>query len=224
MRRILLSLVAFAVAGCNTDITDCCSLGAHPSFRIVNAFTTPVTVTMDGKLVATIPAGFIDTIPAATGNHSLALRSTTLPANLSMPFTTTAGLNTMALTRSSNGDIISSQLDDTNSVVPAGATKLRIIHLAPNAGTLQVYRTQPDYQTPIAWQVPFDYQTDISSITAPFLQSTAGTWEVHIWQTPADASGWSNAPVKVLIPLSSGEKRTILMLDKAGGGVRVQIL
>jgi hypothetical protein len=30
--------------------------------------------------------------------------------------------------------------------------------------------------------------------------------------------------VKVLIPLSSGEKRTILILDKTGGGVRTEIL
>jgi hypothetical protein len=53
------------------------------------------------------------------------------------------------LTSAANGAIGSSVLDDTNSVVPAGATKVRVLHLAPSAGTLQVYRTQPDYQQPI---------------------------------------------------------------------------
>jgi hypothetical protein len=47
---------------------------------------------------------------------------------------------------------------------------------------------------------------------------------VRIWQTPADSSGWSTAPVKVQVPLSSGEKRTIIILDAVGGGVRAQII
>jgi hypothetical protein len=218
------ALILCGVAACNTDVTTCCSLGTQPSFRIVNAFTTPVEVTVDGKVVATIAAGAIDTIAAATGDHSLALRSTSSAANLLLPLTTTAGLNTLALVRGASGDLLSSTLDDTASVVPSGATKLRVLHLAPNAGTLQVYRTQPDFQTPTSWQFPFNYQTELTGPGAPFYQSTPGTWEVRIWQTPADASGWSTAPVKVLIPLASGEKHTLLMLDKVGGGVRVEII
>ena len=111
---------------------------------------------------------------------------------------------------------------DTNSVVPPAATKVRVVHLAPNAGTLQVYRTQPDYQQPISWQFPFDYQPDPTS--ARFIQSTVGSWEIHVWQTPADASGWTNAPARVVIPLESGQKKTVLILDKPGGGVRVELL
>ena len=115
-------------------------------------------------------------------------------------------------------------LDDTGSVVPAGATKLRVLHLAPTAGVLQVYRTQTDYQQPISWQFPFTYQSQITALSAPFYQSTVGTWEVRIWQTPADASGWATAPVKVVVPLGSGEKRTIIILDQAGGGVRTEVI
>jgi hypothetical protein len=96
--------------------------------------------------------------------------------------------------------------------------------MAPNAGELQVYRTQPDYQTPISWQFPFTYQATPTSLSAPFFQSTVGTWEIRIWQTPASASGWATAPVQIVIPLASGEKKTILMLDKPGGGVRYELL
>jgi hypothetical protein len=115
-------------------------------------------------------------------------------------------------------------LDDTNSVVPPGATKVRVLHLAPNAGTLQVYRTQPDYQQPISWQLPFTYQAEPTSLSAPFYQSTVGSWDVRVWQMPADASGWASAPVKVVLPLAGGEKKTVLILDKPGGGVRVELL
>lgn len=96
--------------------------------------------------------------------------------------------------------------------------------MAPNAGELQVFRTQPDYQTPVSWQFPFTYQATPTSLSAPFYESTVGTWEIRIWQTPVGASGWATAPVQIVIPLGSGEKKTILMLDKAGGGVRYEVL
>ena len=127
---------------------------------------------------------------------------------MSQSITAAAGLlSTIAAVRGSNAALASVVLDDTNSVVPAGKTKVRVLHLAPNAGTLQVYRTQPDYQTPISWQFPFDYQAEPTSLSAPFYQSDVGTWEVRVWQTPADASGWATAPVKVVIPLASGLER-----------------
>lgn len=131
---------------------------------------------------------------------------------------------TVAAVRASDGSVTTAVLDDTGSVVPAGATKVRVLHMAPNAGVLQVYRTQPDYQTPISWQFPFTYQAQLNSLSAPFFQSTVGSWEIRIWQTPASPSGWGSAPVQIVIPLKSGEKKTVLMLDKPGGGVRYELL
>jgi hypothetical protein len=218
-------LILCGVAACdNNPMAAGGSLGGPPALRIINAFTGPVDVLVDGQVaVSGLAAGAIDTIGPSLGAHTLTLRASS--ASTSQSITTAAGaLNTVAVVRSSTGSVSSAVLDDTNSVVPSGATKLRIIHLAPNAGTLQVYRTQPDFSTPISWQFPFNYQPDPNSLSAPFVQSTVGTWEVRIWQTPADASGWSTAPVKVIVPLASGEKRTILMLDQAGGGVRVQVI
>lgn len=226
-RAGILSIVTLVgIAGCQTDsATGCCSLG-QPALRVINAYTTPVDVLIDGHVaVAAMAAGAIDTLAPSLGDHNVALRATGASTSISQSITTAAGaLNTIAVVRDGSGAVASAVLDDTNSVVPSGATKVRVIHLAPNAGTLQVYRTQPDYQTPISWQFPFNYQPNPTSLSAPFYQSTPGNWEVRIWQTPADASGWSSAPVKVVLPLSSGEKRTILMLDKVGGGVRVEVI
>ena len=143
---------------------------------------------------------------------------------MSQSITTTAALSSIVAVRSANGTVPTAVLDDTNSVVPSGATKVRVLHLAPNAGELQVFRTQPDFQQPVSWQFPFTYQAQFNSLSAPFYQSTVGSWEVRIWQAPANASGWANAPVKVVIPLGSGEKRTILILDNPAGGVRIQLI
>jgi uncharacterized protein DUF4397 len=224
--RVVPFLLLSCIAGCQSDATTGCCTTGESAIRIVNAFTTPVDVLIDGNVaVASLAAGAIDTLGPASGSHMLVLRPTGSSASVSQTITTTAGaLNTIAVVRASNGALGSAVLDDTNSVVPTGATKLRVLHLAPSAGALQVYRTQPDFQQPTQWQFPFEYQSEPTSITAPFFQSTVGSWEVRVWQAPADASGWPNAPLKIVIPLASGEKKTILILDKPGGGLRIELL
>ena len=219
-------LLLCVIAACGSDSsTACCSAG-QPSLRVVNAYTGPVDVVIDGTVaIASLGAGEIATTAPSSGSHTLVLRPTGSSTSVSQSITTVAGaLGTVAVLRGSNGAVASAVLDDTNNVVPSGATKVRVLHFAPNAGTLQVFRTQPDYQKPIAWQFPFTYQPTPTSLSAPFFQSTVGSWEVHVWQAPADSTGWANAPVKVVIPLASGEKKTVVILDKVGGGVRVELL
>ena len=214
------------IAGCGSDSPAACCTADQPALRVVNAFTSPIDVLIDGNVViASLAAGTIGTATSAAGSHALVLRPAGSGASVSQSVTTTTGaVSTIAAVRSVSGAVSSVALDDTNSIVPAGATKVRVIHFAANAGTLQVYRTQPDFQQPISWQFPFTYQPTPTSLSAPFYQSTVGSWEVRVWQTPADASGWASAPVKVVIPLASGQKKTVLILDKPGGGVRVELI
>lgn len=218
-------LLSCIVACGNEGPAACCTVG-EPALRVVNAFTTPVDVLIDGTVaIASLTAGSIGTAAPASGSHTLVLRPTGAGGSVSQSITTTTGaLNTIAAVRASNGALASAVLDDTGSVVPSGATKLRVLHLASGAGELQVYRTQPDYQQPVSWQLPFTYQAQPNELSAPFYQSTAGSWEVRIWQSPGDASGWATAPVKIVIPLKSGEKKTILILDNPGGSVRIELI
>ena len=219
-------LLATIAGGCSSDSpTECCTAGT-PSLRVINAFTSSVDVVIDGNVaIGSLAAGAIGTAAPAAGRHTLVLRPAGSSASVSQSITTSdGGLSTVAAVRSASGAVTSVALDDTNSVVPPNATKVRVLHFAPNAGTLQVYRTQPDYQTPVSWQFPFTYQAEPTSLSAPFYQSTVGSWDVRVWQTPTDASGWANAAVRVVIPLASGEKKTVVILDKAGGGVRIELL
>jgi hypothetical protein len=218
-------LLSFAAACKNDGPAACCTAGA-PALRVVNALTTPVDVLIDGTVaIQSLAAGSIATAAPAAGNHTVVLRPTGGGGTASTPITTATGaLNTIAAVRTSNGAVASAVLGDTGSIVPAGATKVRVLHLAPNAGELQVYRTQPDFQQPVSWQFPFTYQAQPNSLSAPFYQSTVGSWEVRIWKTPAGAAGWATATVKIVIPLKSGEKKTVLMLDDGAGGVRIELI
>ncbi len=229
MRKLAKAAVATCVswiAACSSDGPVVCCARPAPTLRVVNAYTGPVDVLIDGSIViGGLPAGAVDSAGVNAGARTLQLRPTGTGASVSRGITIAYGaLQTIAAVRSSTGSVESAVLDDTNSVVPEGATKVRVLHMAPNAGTLQVFRTQPDWQQPVSWQFPFDYQPEPTSLSAPFYQSTVGTWEIRIWQTPADSSGWSTAPVRVTIPLQSGHKATVLILDKDGGGVRAEVL
>lgn len=220
---LLVSLVAACDGG--TTIGICCG-GNIPALRVVNAFTGPVDVLIDGTMaIRGLAAGAIGTASPSAGNHMVVLQPAGAGAPASQAITTTSNaVSTIAAVRSASGLVASAVLDDTNSVVPVGATKVRVLHLAPNAGTLQVFRTQPDFQQPISWQFPFNYQANPTSASAPFYQSTAGRWEIRVWQTPTDDTGWANATVRVSFQLGSGEKRTVVILDKPGGGVRADVL
>src|SRR3954471_2313275 len=175
--RVAPILLAVVFAGCDSPM-DCCEPSAGSGLRVINAFAAPVDIIIDGRtLAANVPAGTIDTIRPSAGTHTLTLRPSNGATASQLEINTTAALNTVAAVRLSNGDVSPQVLDDTNSVVAPGKTKLRVLHLAPNAGVLQVYRTQPDFQTPISWQFPFTYQSDVNSLSAPFYESTVGTWQ-----------------------------------------------
>ena len=224
MRIVASLLVAFVAACDNSSGVACCDDNAA-AIKVVNGFTAPVDVVLDGKVaIAAVSPGTVVTVPASAGRHDLALRAGGSATTGARAVTVATGGVAAVAAVVAGSSLGAALLDDTNSVVPAGATKVRVLHLAPRAGTLQVYRTQPDFQQPVSWAFPFTYQADPTPISAPFYQSTPGAWEIRVWQTPAIASGWDSAPARVTIPLASGEKKTVVILDAPGGGVRLELL
>ena len=217
--------LAVLVVACAKDATR--PQAAAQGVRIVNAYTQPVDLLVDGALAAAaVPPGQLDSVEQAAGMHTVALRASGSAAVVTVQVRTEAGgLRTVAALLA-NGALGASALDDTNAVVPAGATKVRVLHLAPNAGEIEVYRTQPDWSTPISWQFPFLYDTVLTDPAAhPYLQSTVGTWDIRAWRKPSEvALGWDGTTAKVTFTLASGEKRTVLVLDGPGGGIRLSVI
>jgi hypothetical protein len=210
--------------GCRESPT---SVQAVQGIRIVNAYTQPIDVLVDGAIVASsVPAGQLDSVQQGAGAHTVAFRASGTTASVSVPLTTAAGtFRTIAVVRS-GATLAASALDDTNAVVPTGATKVRVLHLAPNAGEIQVFRTQPNWGTPIEWQFPFLYDSArVDPLANPYLQSTVGAWDIRAWRKPSEvALGWGGTTARVTLTLASGEKRTVLVLDKPGGGIQLSVI
>jgi len=224
---VAIPVLALALSACAKDASG--PQGAAQGVRVINAYTQPVDVLVDGVLAASgVPAGELDSIAQSTGAHTVQLRVTGSTATVSLSVRTEAGgLRTIAAVRS-GGALAASALDDTNAVVPAGATKVRVLHLAPNAGEIEVGRTQPDWLSPplIGWKIPFLYDSArMDPLANPYYQSTVGTWDVRAWRKPSeDALGWSGTTARVTMQVASGEKRTVMVLDAPGGGIRLSVI
>jgi hypothetical protein len=231
--RLAVALSGFALlaVGCATKeaTSPQTQTPTQPGVRIVNAYGQPVDMLVDGVLaVASIAPGKLDTVPQSAGAHTVALRAAGVTTSGLQVQTAVGAVPTVVALRF-GASLAASAIGDTNAIVPAGATKVRVLHLAPNAGEIQVARTQPDWLSPplIGWKIPFLYDSvHINDPLAnPFYQSTVGTWDVRVWLTPSqDALGWDGATARATLNLKSGEKRSVLVLDKPGGGIQLSVI
>ncbi|MBI3789868.1 MAG: DUF4397 domain-containing protein [Gemmatimonadetes bacterium] len=193
--------------------------------QVVNGYGASVDVLVDGTVQANAMAnGDVLVMPSlAPGSHIIGIRPTASAtlATIGIIVSSTAA-NSIAAIRPAPGAISAVSLTDTNAVVPTGATKMRVLHLAPLAGEVQVWRTQPDFMTPIRWAFPFTYNT-----ANVYYQSTPGDWEVRIWTdtvtyAKGDASAWPVAWLdRQVVTLGNGQRGTVAIMDKAGGGVKL---
>ena len=223
--------VLSALCLCVLSFTACSNNAETPSastqfVRVVNGNTAPVDLFIDGtKVLSNVSVASVDSVRYSLGTHTFRVDEVGSSAyGTTQMEVTERAPRTIAALRT--GAVLSAaMLDDTNAVVAPGKTKVRVLHLAPNAGEITVMRTQPDYQTPITWQFPFLYSAEISALSNPYVESTSGTWDIRAWRKPSeDALGWNGTTAKVTLSLQSGEKRTVLVLDKAGGGIALKVI
>jgi len=207
IRIALPAALAIALAACSGDVAE--PARASAGFRVLNATQAPVDVTVDGAFVVRGlgVAALSPSLALAAGAHQVRLTSasgatTTLAVDGSAARTLTTVVYPDTAAR-----IAAEVLQDTGAVVPAGKSKLRVMHLAANAGAIQIWRTQPDYQSPSLIMTPFAYRA-----TSPYLQSDPGNWEV--WVTAAGSTAKLASTGAVNVP--NGERRTVVLLDSAG--------
>jgi hypothetical protein len=216
-KLLIPSLLTFA-AGCSSTVDP--APVPNAAVRVVNGSLVPVDALVDGFVVGTVqPGAFSPPLGLVSGTRTVSVR-TSATGMISFSLTIAAGDTVrLAATRSAGGGFAASVLGDSGAVPAPGAGKVRVIHMAPNAGTLQIYRIQPDFPGKVPFVFPFTYLTN-----SGFVQSTPGTWQVRVWATPADSTGWSAALDALSVPVAANVIRTVVVLDKAGGGVTLQLL
>jgi hypothetical protein len=170
---------AVAAAACGPSMSDSGATdpgNGQAAIRVVNASQGLVDVIVDGQTVThgLQVATVSDRINVSSGNHQIRLASPNGPS-AQVQIDAATGATRVAVVTPAASSLSASVLADTGAIVPAGKTKLRVAHLAANAGSIEIWRTQPDFQTPVHIMTPFDYQA-----TSPYLQSDPGAWEVFV--------------------------------------------
>lgn len=222
-------LLAVAALGCTSEPTASTlplrggSLDA--SIRVVNAGLGSITVSVDGATsLVTLATGELNTIAVAAGAHSVQMSQISDGASFTLPVSVASGAYAnLAAQKNLSGSFTASILADTGAIPAPGMGKLRVLHLAVNAGKLDIWRTQPDYQTPITFMFPFNVGANTG-----FMQSTPGVWNVRVWKsTPGldfDPSGWNSPLDQLQVQVSAAWIRTVMVLDAPGGGVKLKVL
>jgi hypothetical protein len=201
--------------------------GPTAQLRVVHTLAnTPTLDVMVGGAVVLqslsfgVPSAFVD-VP--TGNQPVGFRpagSTAAPHTSSIAFTAKDSVTVFTIDSSS---IINPWvLTDSGAVVPTDKSKLRVAHFAGDAPLVDIWRTQPDWQQFITIMFPFRYQE-----ASPYVQSDPGVWRILV-STETRQGGIPVLTDTLLltdsIDVPTGETRTVIVLDQAGGGLQATVI
>ncbi|UCD25098.1 MAG: DUF4397 domain-containing protein [Gemmatimonadota bacterium] len=201
--------------------------GATAKLRVVNTLVDAgeLDVLVADRVVLQslafgMPSAFVE-IPA--GDQAVGFRlagSNLAPHTSSVPFA--EGDSITLLTIDSSSIINPWVLTDTGSVVPPDKSKLRVAHFAASALAVDIWRTQPDWQQFITIMFPFRHQE-----ASPYLQSDPGVWQVLV-STEQRQGGVPVLTDTLLlsdpIDVPAGESRTVIVLDREGGGLQAKVI
>jgi hypothetical protein len=226
----------FALLAAATILAACASEGpAGPGaasgngIRVINGAQGAVRVLVDGTTrIDSLSAASVSTaIAVGAGSHTVQLQAIaggTLTGTSDMQITTSQTVTAFVTARrNGSGAVVAGIVSDTGAVPSAGMTKLSVINLASSAPALDVWRTQPDYTTPIRIMFPFPYGAQ-----SEFVQSTVGAWEVIVTTasppTPGEPDPRTSALATYSLTIGANVAQTLVILDKAGGGVTLSLL
>ena len=198
----LLSVMALcAVASCDVG-TTIAGVSGDPGLRVVNAITSPVDVLIDGNVaIASLAPGTIGTAaaPRAATRSCCARRNSRRPRRARSRRPTALSPPSPSCSRRPASCRARCSTTRTASSPPARRRSASSISRPTPARSRSSARSRT-FQTPIAGSSRSTTSPTRRPSARRSYQSTGGTWEVRVWQTPADSSGWSNAPVKVHHP------------------------
>jgi hypothetical protein len=215
---LIAGVAAVATLACSDEPTA--AQASDATMRVVNATSSPVTVRVNGDVRVSSLAAYAvsEALPVGTGTNTVQFATIGSTTGLAQTQVTTAAgaHDAVAAVPGSGLPMLAVALPDTGSIVASGRSKLRIMHLAANSPPLAIWRTQPDYQTPIAIVTPYGY------LSGATIESTAGAWEVRVFA--ANGGSWASPLAQLSLTIPSGALRTVVTLDAPGGGVQLKVL
>lgn len=221
LKLLTLLLAATAVtAACSDD--DNTGPDGEARVRVVHASPDAPAVDIlvdDAEVLADVP------YRAASGYLEVAPGQRNLKVNAAGTATTVIDAD-VELTDGTDYTVIASGpvaalapivLEDDNTAPGAGNVKVRAIHGAPGAPAVDIYVTAPDAD--LASESPVLTGVEFGDV-ADYIEAPAGAYRVRVTPTGSKTVVIDSGELS----LASGEVRTVIALDAAGGGAPFELL
>lgn len=211
----VIALLAFA-AGCDDDDGTVAPV-QEARVRVLHASpdAPPVDVLVDGVVVLSdVPYKAYSpylTVPAGARNFRVRASADTTLVVIDVTPTLSTGADYTVIARNPVATIEPWLLTDDNTAPASGGIKLRLVHAAPGAPTVDIYVTAPganlSVATPVLTDVPY-------GAASTYLAVAAGTYQVRV--CPANTT--TVAIDSGALTLAAGVIRTAVAVDNPGGG------
>lgn len=240
LTTVLTAILSISVAACGTkEAADpLAPTGPTGRVRFVNLITDPARVPANAILEGVpfgVNLGYGGTTPSSLPSPSNAIYSPILVGDrrlvikrtadtsvtlATINFTVTASQDrTIYATGGTGGAAVTNFItNDDNPVPPAGQARVRLVHLSPSAGVVDVFITSTTQDLSTATPT-------VGSIgppdRSPYQILPAGTYRIRLVPTGTPAA---NRAANVLLDVASivfpaGSARTIVAADAAAGGL-----
>ncbi len=222
LKLLTLLLAATALTAACSDDDNNTGPEGQARVRVVHASPDAPNVDVlldDAKVLSDVPylasSAYLAT---SAGDHNLKVNAagtatTAIDANVTLA----DGTDYTVIASDLVAQITPIVLQDDNTAPAAGNARVRAIHGAPSAPAVDVYVTAPgadlETATPVLTNVAFGDVAD-------YLEVPAGEYQVRI--TPAGTK--TGAIDSGALTLESGQVRTAIAVDAAGGGAPFDLL
>jgi hypothetical protein len=221
MSIALLALVA-AVGACSDDNDDGNGPNGTSYVRVVHASADAPNVDVqveDSTVLTNVPfAAASDYLEVPSGSRNIKVRGTGTTTNvINADVTLRDDSSYTVLAAGALASIAPIVLQDDRSAPAAGNVKVRLVHGAPAAGNVDIYVTAPGADisgiAATLSDIPFGAASD-------YLEVPAGDYRVRITPTGTKTVAIDSGT----LTLASGQIRTGIALEAAGGGTPLQAI
>ena len=222
--RLLIGGILVAAVSCSGNDDGTGPASPTGSLRVIQAAesTAVLDVLVDGGAVINgLGAGTISSpVSVSAGQRIIAFRpvgGATSPNRLQLAVVADSHYTAVVIDSSTVLNPIA--LTDSGGIPATGKTKLQVANFASLAGPIDVYRRQPDFEGLVDLMFPFAYRA-----LSGYVQSDPGDWQVLVASEARVDGVPPDVPQDTLlivepISLAAGQAVTVVLLDKAGGGI-----
>jgi hypothetical protein len=212
LKSLEVALALGAVMSCS-DGTSSSLGGPTADLRVAQTVwsATAVRVRVGSTWSVQVQPGIVSTtlkIPAGTQSVAFEPIGGTATGS-TQQLTFDAGRQYLLVTQDSLGVVVPSVLADTGAAPVPGKSKLRVLHSAALAPAIDIWRSQPDYDTLIRVMFPFGYRE-----SSPYLLSDPGAWTVAVSHANVIDTLYRTSPIVV----GSGKLVAVIVLDSSATG------